>query len=115
MDVDYMIRLWDFLVIGKHHKSRVSLLEEVKVKIIFLDIDGVLNGWDFSKYVKYNIWSVIPSKKIKDFIRKKLSHYTDVDKKRVKRLGKICKKNWCKGSFIFLLEKWIAMPYYKTL
>lgn len=73
------------------------------MKIIFLDIDGVLNGWDFSKYVKYNIWSVIPSKKIKDFIRKKLSHYTDVDKKRVKRLGKICKKT---GAKVVLSSSW---------
>lgn len=72
------------------------------MKIIFLDIDGVLNGWDFSEYVKYNIWNIIPSKKIKDFIRR-LSHYTDVDKKRVKRLGKICKKT---GAKVVLSSSW---------
>lgn len=72
------------------------------MKIIFLDIDGVLNGWDFSEYVKYNIWNIIPSKKIKDFIRSK-SHYTDVDKRRVKRLGKICKKT---GAKVVLSSSW---------
>ena len=72
------------------------------MKVIFLDIDGVLNGWDFSEYVKYNIWSIIPSKKIKNFIRK-LSHCTDVDKKRVRRLGKICKKT---GAKVVLSSSW---------
>ena len=75
---------------------------EVKVKVIFLDIDGVLNGWDLSEYVKYNIWNIVPSKKIKDFIRS-LSHYTDVDKKRVKRLGKICKET---GAKVVLSSSW---------
>ena len=72
------------------------------MKVIFLDIDGVLNGWDLSEYVKYNIWNIVPSKKIKDFIRS-LSHYTDVDKKRVKRLGKICKKT---GAKVVLSSSW---------
>ena len=72
------------------------------MKVIFLDIDGVLNGWDFSEYVKYNIWNIIPSKKIKNFIRK-LSHYTDVDKKRVRRLGKICKET---GAKVVLSSSW---------
>lgn len=72
------------------------------MKIIFLDIDGVLNGWDFSEYVKYNVWNIVPSKKIKDFIRS-LSHYTDVDKKRVRRLGKICKKT---GAKVVLSSSW---------
>lgn len=72
------------------------------MKVIFLDIDGVLNGWDFSEYVKYNLWNIIPFKKIKNFIRK-LSHCTDVDKKRVKRLGKICKKT---GAKVVLSSSW---------
>lgn len=74
----------------------------MKIKIIFLDIDGVLNGWDFSEYVKYNIWNIIPFKKIKDFIRSK-SHCTDVDEKRVKRLGKICKRT---GAKVVLSSSW---------
>ena len=74
-----------------------------KMKVIFLDIDGVLNGWDVSEYIKYNIWYIIPFKKIKDFIRTKLSHYVDVDKKRVKRLGKICKKT---GAKVVLSSSW---------
>lgn len=72
------------------------------MKVIFLDVDGVLNGWDFSEYVKYNIWNIILSKKIKDFIRKH-SHYTKVDKKRVRRLGKICKKT---GAKVVLSSSW---------
>lgn len=74
-----------------------------KVKVIFLDIDGVLNGWEFSEYVKYNAWNIIHSKKVKDFIRTKLSHYTDIDKKRMKRLSKICKKT---GAKIVLSSSW---------
>ena len=74
----------------------------VKVKVIFLDIDGVLNGWDLSEYVKYNIWNIIHFKKIKDFIRS-LSHYTDIDKKRVRRLGKICNKT---GAQVVLSSSW---------
>ena len=72
-------------------KPNNSFISEVRMKIIFLDIDGVLNGWDFSEYVKYNIWNIIPFKKIKDFLRRK-SHFSDIDKKRVRRLSKICKK-----------------------
>jgi len=72
------------------------------MKIIFLDIDGVLNGWDFSEYVRYNIWSIIPSKKIKNFIRSK-SHYAEVDKKRVRRLGIICKET---GAKVVLSSSW---------
>lgn len=72
------------------------------MKVIFLDIDGVLNGWDFSEYVKYNIWNIVPSKKVKDFIRTK-SHFVDIDKKRIKRLGKICKKT---GAKIVLSSSW---------
>lgn len=80
------------------------------MKIIFLDIDGVLNGWDFSEYIKYNIWNIIPSKKIKNFIRSR-SHYTDVDKRRVKRLGKICKKT---GAKVVLSSSWRNMLLHHT-
>lgn len=73
------------------------------MKVIFLDIDGVLNGWDFPEYVKYSIWSIVSSKKTKDFIRTKLSRYVDIDKKRVKRLGKICKKT---GAKVVLSSSW---------
>ena len=36
MDVYYMIRLWDFLVIGKHHKSRVSKYRGVTMERLTL-------------------------------------------------------------------------------
>ena len=73
------------------------------MKVIFLDIDGVLNGWDLSEYIKYNIWNILPYKKIKDFIRTRLSHHIDIDRKRVKRLSKICKKT---GAKVVLSSSW---------
>ena len=73
------------------------------MKVIFLDIDGVLNGWDLSEYIKYNIWNIVPCKKIKDFIRRRLSYYVDIDRKRVKRLSKICKKT---GANVVLSSSW---------
>lgn len=73
------------------------------MKVIFLDIDGVLNGWDLSEYIKYNIWNIVPCKKIRDFIRRRLSHYVDIDRKRVKRLSKICKKT---GANVVLSSSW---------
>lgn len=73
------------------------------MKVIFLDIDGVLNGWDLSEYIKYNIWNIIPYKNIKDFIRTRLSHDIDIDRKRVKRLSKICKKT---GAKVVLSSSW---------
>lgn len=73
------------------------------MKVIFLDIDGVLNGWDLSEYIKYNIWNIVPYKKIKDFIRTRSSHYADIDRKRVKRLSKICKKT---GAKVVLSSSW---------
>lgn len=65
------------------------------IKIIFLDIDGVLNGYDFIEHIKYTVWKNIQNDKIKKFIKSK-SHFTDIDKKRVKRLSKICKKTGAK-------------------
>ena len=73
------------------------------MKVIFLDIDGVLNGWDLSEYIKYNIWNIVPCKKIRNFIRRRLSHYVDIDRKRVKRLSQICKKT---GAKVVLSSSW---------
>ena len=68
-----------------------------------MDIDGVLNGFDFSEYIKYNLWKLVPFKSIKNFIREKLSHFAEIDKKRVKRLAKICKKT---GAKIVISSSW---------
>lgn len=73
------------------------------MKIIFLDIDGVLNGWDLSEYFIYKLWRLIPVKTVKYFIKTKLSHYTSIDKKRVKRLSTICKNT---GAKIVLSSSW---------
>lgn len=55
------------------------------MRVVFLDIDGVLNGWNFTEYVRYHLWRLIPFKPIK-----KLFTFRVIDEKRVKRLAKIC-------------------------
>lgn len=72
------------------------------VKIIFLDIDGVLNGYDFWEHINYTLWKYCPFKFIKKKLRS-ISNYSDIDKKRVKRLSKICKAT---GAKIVLSSSW---------
>lgn len=73
-----------------------------KIKIIFLDIDGVLNGYDLREHILYRLWKLVRNKKIKEFIRKK-SFISDIDERRVKKLAKICKKT---GAKIVISSSW---------
>lgn len=68
------------------------------MKIVFLDIDGVLNGWDFIEYIKYHLWHIIPVKSIKRLFR-----FTEIDRKRVRRLAKICHKT---GAKVVISSSW---------
>jgi len=71
------------------------------IKVIFLDIDGVLNGYDVLEHINYTLWKY-SCKPLRKFF-KKLSHYTDIDKRRVKRLAKICKAT---GAKVVLSSSW---------
>ena len=73
------------------------------IKIIFLDIDGVLNGFDFAEYMRYNLWKLIPFKPVKKFIKEKLSRFVEIDRKRVRRLARICHKT---GAKVVISSSW---------
>ena len=72
------------------------------VKIIFLDIDGVLNGFNKREYLLYLIWKKMPIPYIKKIIRT-ISKFSSIDESRVKHLAKICRKT---GAKIVLSSSW---------
>lgn len=73
-----------------------------KIKVIFLDIDGVLNGYDLREHILYRLWKLVKNKKIKDYIRRK-SYISDIDERHFKKLVKICRKT---GAKIVISSSW---------
>lgn len=65
------------------------------MKIIFLDVDGVLNGYGYGTKLAWDFARFTKSDKVKDFIRK-LFDPCGVHKSKVKRLSKIIKATGAK-------------------
>lgn len=82
-----------------------------KYNIIFLDIDGVLNGYNFWSYLGWEIACLTHNKHIKEWYRK-ISDPSGIHKSKVKRLNKIVKAT---GAKIVLSSTWRfglwAKPY----
>lgn len=65
------------------------------MKIIFLDIDGVLNGYNFWNVLGWKLCCLTKSNKLKNFYRK-LTDPCGIHESKVKRLGKIVDKTGAK-------------------
>lgn len=61
------------------------------MKIIFLDIDGVLNGYGFCEYIGWKVVCFFKNKNLKNWYRK-VTDPCGVHESKVKRLAKIIKK-----------------------
>lgn len=72
------------------------------MKIIFLDIDGVLNGYNYWNVLGWEIISIFHSKKLKSWYRNTIDPF-DIHKRKVKRLAKIVQET---GAKIVLSSSW---------
>ena len=63
----------------------------IKQKIIFLDIDGVLNGYNFWSLLGWKLACLSHSEYIKDWYRR-VTDTCGIHESKVKRLAKIIKK-----------------------
>ena len=70
------------------------------MKVIFLDIDGVLNGYNFWNLSLFKLVSPFP--KIRDFVRRNYDIF-GVHESKVKRLAKITKAT---GAVIVISSSW---------
>lgn len=66
-------------------------MEIIKQKIIFLDIDGVLNGYDFIGYIGWEFVCLLKNEYIKEWYRK-ISDPCGIHESKIRRLAKIVKK-----------------------
>ena len=66
-------------------------MEIIKQKIIFLDIDGVLNGYGFIGYIGWEIVCLLKNEYIKEWYRK-ISDPCGIHESKMRRLAKIVKK-----------------------
>lgn len=72
------------------------------INLIFLDIDGVLNGYNFWNLLGWNIISKFHSNKLKCWYRK-LTNPFGVHERKVKRLAKIVHKT---GAKVVISSSW---------
>lgn len=72
------------------------------INVIFLDIDGVLNGYNFWNLLGWNIISKFNSNKLKGWYRE-LTEPFGVHERKVKRLAKIVHKT---GAKIVISSSW---------
>lgn len=79
------------------------------MKIIFLDIDGVLNGYNFWNILGWKIISLTHSKKLKTWYRNTIKPF-GVHENKVKRLAKIVKNTDAK---IVMSSSW-RIGWWKT-
>lgn len=77
------------------------------MKVIFLDIDGVLNGYSFWSLLG---WEIACKLKIQNWYRKNTRKPHGVHKEKVKRLAKIVKKT---GAKIVMTSTWRG-EFWKT-
>ena len=80
------------------------------MNIIFLDIDGVLNGYNFFTDLGWNMACTL---NIKEFYRKNFKNPNDIDKRKVKKLAKIVKKTDAKIVLTTSLRRGWIVPYEK--
>lgn len=76
--------------------------ERLKQKIIFLDIDGVLNGYGFGEYIGWKIVCIFKSRRIRNWYRR-VTDPCGVHESKMKRLAKIVKKT---GAKIVMSSSW---------
>lgn len=74
--------------------------EKLKQKIIFLDIDGVLNGYNFWSVLGWNIACKL---NIKDWYRENTRKPFGIHEEKVRRLAKIVKKT---GAKVVMSSSW---------
>lgn len=79
-----------------------TTLTSSDINVIFLDIDGVLNGYNFWNLLGWNIISKFHSNKLKGWYRN-LTEPFGVHERKVKRLAKIVHKT---GAKIVISSSW---------
>lgn len=85
-----------------------TTLTSSDINVIFLDIDGVLNGYNFWNLLGWNIISKFHSNKLKGWYRN-LTEPFGVHERKVKRLAKIVHKT---GAKIVISSSWrIGLQY----
>ena len=101
-DVEANNKVFGSRTLEEHCRKLANIKKDKFYKIIFLDIDGVLNGYTF-----WNVfgWNIISSLKIERLNRwyMNITDPVGIHERKVKRLAKIVKKT---GAKIVLSSSW---------